>query len=399
MDFHGKRALIFIEDGSFLLDNRVQREARTLRASGLDLTIVCPRYPGEKRHDIQDGIRIYRYRKWIPSDGFVGHMCEYASSLVQGGLLSAWAYLRHGFDLFHACNPPDILFLIGRAFKPLGVRFVFDHHDLCPELYLSRFRRPYRVVHRAQLWLEKRTLKAADVVIATNGTYKRFEMERGGVPEDRIFVVRNGPDLAKFHPVPPDPDLTRWGKTLVGYLGNMNPQDGVIYLLRAAHHIRHVKGRDDLGFVLVGSGGAYAELTRSCEAWGLSDTCRFLGRLPHDEMLSALSACHLCVQPDPSNPLNDASTMNKVMEYMALGKAVVAFDLPETRVSGGDAMLYAEPNRVEDLAEKILELADRPEEREELGRRGQRRVRERLSWENSEPALRAAYAKALSRGP
>jgi len=394
-DSPGKKALIFIEDGSFLLDNRVQREAGTLSRAGWRISVICPRYPGEKRHDRQGPIHIYRYRKWTLGDGFLGHLCEYASSLLKGGVLSLWVFLRHGFRVFHACNPPDILFLLGNFYKLFGVRFLFDHHDLCPELYLSRFRNPTPLVFKVLSRMEKLTLKSADVVIATNQSYRRLEMQRGPVRPERIFVVRNGPDLEKFKPGPPDPELAVMEKIVVGYLGNMNPQDGVDFLVRAAHYLRERKNRNDLHFVFIGAGDAHGELRELSRKLGLEETCRFAGRLPDAEMLAALNACDICVQPDPSNPLNDASTMNKVMEYMALAKPVVAFDLPETRFSGGTAALYAEPNRIEDLAEKILLLADNPDLRKELGEQGRRRVEEHLCWRHSEAALLAAYAACL----
>ncbi len=395
MAFHGKKVLIFIEDGSFLLDNRVQREVQTLTKAGLQVTVICPRYPGENRHDNQDGVHIYRYRKWAPSEGLLGHACEYASSLLKGGTLSLWVFLRHGFQVFHACNPPDILFLLGRIYKLFGVSFLFDHHDLCPELYMSRFENPRPLVHRVLAWMERCTLKAADIVVATNRSYRQIQMERGDVPADRIFVVRNGPDLNKFRPGPSEPGPKKSGKILVGYLGNMNPQDGVDYLVKAARHIKEVCKRNDLQFVFVGGGDAHPDLVHLCEKWNLGDTTHFTGRLPDREMLATLNACDICVQPDPSSPLNDVSTMNKIMEYMALKKPVVAFDLKETRVSGGDAALYAEPNRVEDLADKILTLADSPPLREELGEKGRKRVEDVLCWKHSEGALLEAYESAL----
>ena len=396
-DFRGRKGLIFIEDGSFLLDNRVQREVKTLTEAGLKITVICPRYPGETSHDLKDGVHIYRYRKWAPTDGLLGHICEYISSLLKGGGLSFWVFLRHGFHVFHACNPPDILFFLGMIYKLFGVSFLFDHHDVCPELYLARFRKKKDIVYKALVWLEKRTLKAADVVIATNLSYKRIEMERGGIEEGRIFVVRNGPDLAKFREGEGDPALREKGKTIVGYLGNMNPQDGVDYLLRAARYIKETKKRNDLFFVFVGAGDATPQLQRFCEEWNLSDICRFTGRLPDPEMLATLNACDICVQPDPSSPLNDVSTMNKIMEYMALKKPVVAFDLPETRYSGGSAALYAEPNLVDDLAEKIITLADGPSLMKKLGEQGRQRVEDVLCWRHSETPLREAYRAALQR--
>jgi len=398
MELSGRKGLIFIEDGSFLLDNRVQREVATLRKAGMELAVICPRYPGERRHDTVDGVHVYRYKKWKPSEGLLGHAAEYASSLIKGGALSLWVYLRHGFSIFHACNPPDILFVLGLPYKVAGVRFLFDHHDLCPELYLSRFERPHRVVHRLLSLMERLTLRSADVVIATNESYKRIEIDRGGVDPRRVFVVRNGPDLAKFKPGSASPELRSLGKVVVGYLGNMNPQDGVDYLLRAARYLKEARGRSDLYFVFIGGGDASQDLVRLSEEWRLADTCRFTGRLPDQEMLEVLNACDICVQPDPSSPLNDRSTMNKIMEYMALEKPVVAFDLPETRYSGGDAVLYAVPNSVEDLAEKILYLADNPAVRQERGKKGRQRVEEHLCWRHSEKHLIEAYKTALGIG-
>jgi len=395
MEFHGKKVLIFIEDGSYLLDNRVQREVKTLTGAGLQVAVICPRYPGENRYDNQDGVHIYRYRKWTLSEGLLGHAFEYASSLLKGGTLSMVVFVRHGFQVFHACNPPDILFLLAGIYKLFGVSFLFDHHDVCPELYLSRFENPRPLVYKILSWMEKRTMKTADVVVATNQSYRQIAMDRGGVPANRIFVVRNGPDPHKFRPGPPDRELIRPGRILVGYLGNMNPQDGVDRLVQTARHIKEVKNRRDLYFVFVGGGDAHPKLVQMCEQRNLTDITHFTGRVPDPEMLATLNACDICVQPDPPSPLNDVSTMNKIMEYMALEKPVVAFDLKETRVSGGDAALYAEPDSVEDLADKILHLADRPALRKELGERGRKRVEEVLCWEHSEEALREAYKAAL----
>ncbi len=395
MELSGKKGLIFIEDGSFLLDNRVQREVQTLRRAGMDLVVICPRYPGERMHDILNGVHIYRYKKWKLSDGLLGHVGEYGSSLLKGSILALLAYVRHGFHLFHACNPPDMLFLIALPYKLLGVRFLFDHHDLCPELYLSRFKRPHRWIHTVLSVMERVTLRTADVVLATNESYKRLEIARAGIDAKRIFVVHNGPDLGKFKPGKASPTLRNLGKLIVGYLGNMNPQDGVEYLLLCARYLKEVRKRNDLYFVFVGAGDAYQDLVLMSKEWNIAELCHFTGRLPDHEMLETLNACDICVQPDPSNPLNDCSTMNKVMEYMALEKPVVAFDLPETRYSGGDAVLYARPNNIEDLAEKILYLADNPDVRTALGKKGRQRVEECLCWDHSERPLIDAYKVAL----
>ena len=378
-----------IEDGSYLYDNRVRREAETLTKAGYQVAVICPKYPGESDYDTHDDVHIYRYDKWQ----FGGHFGEYVSSLLKGGWLSVKAWRRHGgFDFIQACNPPDLWFVIAAIFKFLfGVKFIFDHHDICPELYISRFGEKIRIGYHIMLVLEKLTFKLSDGVISTNESYKRIANERGGVPYERISVVRNGPDLKKFHPLPPDPAISKDNQILVGYLGNMNPQDGVDHLLMAAQSIVHKHNRSDIHFILVGKGDAFDDLNRLVDRYNLDDRVTFTGRLPDADMLRCLSSCDICVQPDPLNPLNNLSTMNKVMEYMALEKPVVAYDLLETRFSGGDCLLYAEPNEPEDLAQKIIQLADDSDKRKMLGKNGRKRIEASLSWKHSEVQLLNLY--------
>jgi len=294
----------------------------------------------------------------------------------------------------------DILWLIALPYKGAGRRFLFDQHDLVPELMSSRARlAPRHPLMRALLFMERMSYRLADTVIATNESYKETAVSRGGKKPEDVFVVRNGPDLRKFRRVPPRSGLKAEGQVLVGYLGNMNPQDGVNELVAAADRIVHGLGRTDIRFLLIGGGGAQPGLIGLSRSLGLEGHVAFTGRIPDEAMLSSLSACDICVQPDPSNPLNDKSTMNKVMEYMALEKPVVAYDLKETRVSGGDAVLYAKPGDVEGLAGAIVALADRPDVRAEMGRKGRGRVESLLSWEHSIPFLLAAYRHALAGSP
>ena len=388
-----KKILIMIEDGSYLFDNRVKREAQTLNSSGYQVVVICPRYPGESKFTVHKNVHIYRYNKWQIG----GHLGEYLSSLLKGGWLSIKAWRRYGrFDFIQACNPPDLWFIVAGLFKfLLGTKFVFDHHDLCPELYISRFGENIRIGYRTMHLLEKLTFKLSDGVISTNESYKRIAIERGGVPDHRIRVVRNGPDLKKFSPQACDPAIIGKNRILVGYLGNMNPQDGVDHLLMAARTIIHHHNRTDIHFVLVGNGDAFDDLNRKAAHYKLDGNVKFTGRLPDSEMLQYLSSCDICVQPDPLNPLNNLSTMNKVMEYMALEKPVVAYDLHETRFSGGDCLIYAEPNNPDDFARKIMQLADDPEKRKFLGRKGRERIEKSLSWEHSERQLLDLY-EALS---
>ena len=389
-----KKILILIEDGSFLFDNRVKREAATLTRAGYQVAVICPRYPAESKFDVYRNVSIYRYSKWT----FGGHIGEYLSSLIKGGWLSLKAWRRHGgFDFIQACNPPDLWFIIVALFKfVFGVKFIFDHHDICPELFLSRFGDKNRIGYAAMLILERLTFKLCDGVISTNESYKQIAKKRGGIPDGLIRVVRNGPDLKKFQPRERDPDIIDENSILVGYLGNMNPQDGVDHLLLAARSIIHYHRRENIHFVLVGKGDAFDDLNCKAARFNINHRVRFMGRLPDEEMLRYISSCDICVQPDPLNPLNNLSTMNKVMEYMALEKPVVAYDLIETRYSGGDCILYAEPNEPEDLARKILELTDNPELRLFLGKKGRKRIESCLSWKHSEFQLIDLYTTLSS---
>ena len=282
-------------------------------------------------------------------------------------------------------------------YKVIGKKFIFDQHDLVPELILSRSNlSPKSIFLKIFIFFEKCSYKLADAVISTNESYKDIAVLRGGKKPEDVFVVRNGPDLDKFKLVPPRKDLKKEGDILVGYLGNMNPQDGVDYLLKAAEHIVKKCGLNHIKFVFIGGGTSQPGVDEASKIMNLEDNVTFTGRIPDNEMLSTLSACDICVQPDPYNLLNDKSTMNKVMEYMALEKPVVAFNLKETKVSGGDALLYAKPNDIADLAEKIIYAADNPDLRVKMGKIGRERVEAKLSWEYSVPSLLKAYKYVVS---
>lgn len=389
-----RRILILIEDGSFLLDNRVRREAATLTKTGYEVMVICPRYSGENRHDLDGDVHVYRYDKWKFGD----HLGEYSSSLIKGFWLTWRVWMRHGFDCIQACNPPDLWFLVAAVFKLLfGVKFVFDHHDVCPELYLSRFNGNSKSPgYRVMLLLEQMTFRLSNGVISTNESYKKIAMKRGGIPEEYVRVVRNGPDLNKLRILPPDPEIKSRDRFLVGYIGNMNPQDGVHHLLLAAREIIHDFRRKGFYFVFIGKGDSFDDLMAKKSEWGLDDYVWFTGRISDDEVSRILSSCDVGVQPDPKNPLNDVSTMNKVMEYMAFGKPVVAYDLVETRYSCADCALYAEPNSIEDLARKIMVLADNEEMRLEMGNKGRKRVENVLAWKHSEHNLIDFYDLVLN---
>lgn len=386
------RVLVFIEDGSFLFDNRVKREVKTLERAGFEVSVVCPRYPGEKWADDVGQTHVYRYPKLAMGGPVLGHICEYFCSLFFGGLLALWVAVRRGFEVIQLCNPPDVLFPIAVFFKLFGKRYIFDHHDLCPELFEAQYRKRSGILYRVLYWGERRSLGAAQGVISTNNSYRRVAIERGKVPANRVVVVRNGPDLDRFQ---------HWQKPVpkpvvrVGYIGNMNPQDGVDQLIHAARHIRVDLDRKDIDFVLIGKGDSFPSLKQLSMDLGVESAVRFTGRISDAEVFKELDACDIGCQPDPLNPLNDVSTMNKVMEYMALAKPVVAFDLVETRVSCGEAALYAKENTPEALAREILRLADDFELRRKMGLVGRRRIEETLAWKYSEEPLLRLYRDVL----
>jgi glycosyltransferase involved in cell wall biosynthesis len=386
------KVLIFIEDGSFTFDNRVKREVKTLEGAGFQVSVICPRYPGERRAETVGKTHVYRYRKFSFGGPVIGHLCEYSCSLFFGWLLALWVFCRRGFDVIQLCNPPDVIFPIAVFFKLFGRRYIFDHHDLCPELYETQYRRRSGLFYRVLSWAEKRSLRWADAVMSTNESYRRTAIERAGIPPGRVVVVRNGPDLEKFREWSEPREKT---PVRVGYIGNMNPQDGVDYLLRAARYLRSELGRQDLEFVLIGKGDSHGELQRLARELGLDGAVRFTGRIPDEEVLRELRDCDIGCQPDPLNPLNAVSTMNKVMEYMALARPVVAFDLHETRVSCADAALYAAESTPEALAREILRLADDFELRRRMGLAGRRRIEDQLAWKYSEEPLLAVYRKVL----
>ena len=386
-----RRVLILVENLPSPFDRRVWQEACTLRDAGYGVSIICPTGPGcEKRFEVIDSIYIYRYRLPLEASGAAGYALEYACAIVQTSILSWRVLLTRGFDVVHACNPPDLFVLVGRFFKLFGKKFLFDHHDLGPELYEAKFgRRDF--FYRLLLRFERLTFRAADVSIATNESYRRIALTRGRMAPERVFVVRSGPDLRRLKRLPPDERLKCGRRYLVGYLGVMGRQEGVDYLLRAVCRIVFGLKRRDIHFGLVGGGTALEEMKALASELGVAEFVTFTGRVPDEELLAMLNTADVCVNPDVANDMNDKSTMNKVMEYMALAKPIVQFDLSEGRFSAQSASLYARRNDAADLARKIVELLDDPQRRAAMGEFGRRRVEEHLEWRHEAPKLLAAY--------
>lgn len=386
-----RRILIIVENLPVPFDRRVWQEAKALKNAGYQVSIICPRTDGfMAKYEFLEGIHIYRH--WLPIEakGAVGYMLEYSAALFWQCVLAWKILIRHGFDVIHACNPPDIMFLVGLPFKLLGGKFVFDHHDINPELYLAKFGKK-DVFYKMLLALERLTFWTADISIATNESYKQIATQRGRMDPARVFVVRSGPNLDRLKILPPDENLKKGRKYLVGYVGVMGRQEGIDYLLRAIKYIVVEMGRKDVHFGLVGSGPEIKRLKDYAEELGISDYVTFTGRVPDKDMLEMLNTADVCVNPDVANQMNDKSTMNKVMEYMALGKPIVQFDLKEGRFSAQRASLYAERNNEIDLARKIIQLLDDPDLRQEMGRYGRDRIQDELAWKYEEPKLLAAY--------
>lgn len=388
-----KRALILVENLSVPFDRRVWQECATLRDAGWDVHVICPK--GTKRDTEAeaeiDGVRIHRYPLRAATGGPAGYVREYGAAL--------WHTFRLArkvgpVSVVHACNPPDLLFLPALWLKRRGARFVFDQHDLVPELYLSRFGRGKDLLYRGVCALERLTYRAADVVIATNESYRDVAVRRGGKRPADVFVVRSAPDTGRFHPVPAEPELKRGKPHLLCYLGVMGPQDGVDYALRALAKLRDELGRDDWHAVFVGGGDTFDAMVDLSARLGLTDRVEFTGRVPDADLARYLSTADVCLSPDPRNPLNDVSTMNKVMEYMVMGRPIVSFDLKEARVSAGEAALYASADDESEFAGLISLLLDDPDRRARMGKLGQERVGGPLSWANSQTALLAAYDAA-----
>jgi glycosyltransferase involved in cell wall biosynthesis len=392
-----KKILIIVENLPVPFDGRVWKQACALRAHGDQVTVLCPRGKGyEKSYELLEGIHIYRHP--LPTEGSTpaGYLVEFVCALFWEFWFSWWIYLRRGFQVIQGCNPPDDIFLIAVPFKLLGVKYIFDHHDVNPELYFSKYGRKDFLYH-AQVWLEKLTYRFSDVVMATNLSYKEIAVRRGNLNPDDVFVVRNGPDLQTFKAVPAVPSLKHGKQYLVGYVGTMSEQEGLDILLDVALYLKNV-GRNDIHFTCVGGGPALDGLRKMTAEKGLEDTVNFTGRIPDEQLLQVLSTADVCVNPDRPCEMNDISTMIKIMEYMALSKPIVQFDLKEGRRSAGEASVYADNNnQAPDFAAKVIWLLDHPEERKKMGEIGRARVERELAWEYSVSHLVAAYDRAFEK--
>jgi glycosyltransferase involved in cell wall biosynthesis len=386
------RILMLLENNPYPGDRRVFREASALVAAGHDVTVICPRSKGQRFREQLQGVDIWRYPQPPEANTVLGYFFEYAYSLFASSLISIFVLFGKGFDVVHAHNPPDLFVMLGACYKLFGKKFVFDHHDLSPEMYVARFGGSgNRFLVGILEMFEKWSCRLADQVIATNESYRRMEVERSRISEDKVTIVRNGPDASLMQPIAPAPELRAKGKTILGYVGVMGFQDGLDHMLRAFDRLIRELDRRDFFAVIMGSGDAFQSLQELKLSLGLDDNVWFTGRISDEDLRRNLAATDICLDPDPSNPFNDRSSMIKITEYMAFGKPIVAFDLPEHRVSAQGAAVYAQPNCELDFARKIASLMDDHQRREEMGRIGRERVEKQLAWEHQIRHLLSAY--------
>jgi glycosyltransferase involved in cell wall biosynthesis len=391
------RVLIIVQNLPVPFDRRVWLECQALVSAGHQVAVVCPKDDGDPAYQVLDGVEIYKYQGYAPGGGKLSYIAEYAYSLGATAWLTLKARRRSGrFDVLQACNPPDIFWPLAKILRAFDrTRFVFDHHDLCPELFESRFPNGPKLPHRALLAMERWTHRTADQVIATNDSYRDIAITRGGKSPADVTVVRTGPDPQRLRRGEEFPELRRGHRYLAAYIGVMGPQDGVDVVVRAADIVINKLGRDDIAFTVMGSGDCLDGLIALRDELGLADHVEFTGRVPDETVTRVLSTADVGLSPDPKNPLNDLSTMNKSMEYMAFELPVVAFDLKETRVSCTDAGVYVTPNDEYQYAQAIVALMDDEPKRAELGKLGRERVEQELAWSHQERAYLGVYQRLL----
>jgi glycosyltransferase involved in cell wall biosynthesis len=395
-----RKILIIVENLPVPFDTRVWQEATTLVQNGYIVSVICPKGKGfTEEREIIEGVNIFRHDLPFEGKAAFGYLREYMKALREETRLAKLIYKEIGFDVIHGCNPPDNIYLVAKKFKKYGVKYVFDHHDICPELFDVKFGRKglvKKLLYLSQIYLEKKTFKHCTFSFATNESYKEIAVNRGKMTPEKVIVLRSGPKLERIIIKPPLASIKRGRKYMVGYLGVIGAQEGIEYILQAAEYCKEVVGRDDIFWGIVGGGNHLEAMKTMCNEMNLEDCVEFTGRVSDDVMLDYLNTADICVNSDSYNSMNDKSTMNKILEYMALKKPIVQFDLKEGRYSAQEASLYAEHNNARDLADKIIYLLENPDKRKEMGEYGFARIVNELSWEHTSKALLAGYEKLFA---
>ncbi len=393
-----RRILIVVENLPVPLDRRVWLEATTLRAAGYEVSVICPMGRGwDAAYEEIEGIHIYRHP--APPEahsGAVAYAREYWHAIKAWFRLAKQVRRERGFDVIQGCNPPDLIWLLAWRYRLSGVRYMFDHHDVCPELFEAKFGKKGLLWAVMRIW-ERITFASASVSMATNESFRKIAITRGGMAPEDVFVVRSAPRVETFLPGPGDPAYRKGAKTVLGYIGVIGQQEGMDLLVQAVVHLVRKLGHTDLHVVIVGFGPELPTVEADVAARGLSGYFTFTGPLYGEDMLAAMNAIDIGVAPDPKNAMNDISTMNKVMEYMTLEKPLVQFELTEGRASAGEAALYARANDPKDFAARIAALIEAPERARSMGRLGRARVLDALSWDFSARQLLAAYDRIFSK--
>jgi glycosyltransferase involved in cell wall biosynthesis len=389
LSFQHKHILIIVENLPVPFDRRVWQEANTLKESGAMVSIICPKMKGyTASYEIINGIEIYRHSLPFDARGALGYLLEYGVALFWEFFLSWKIYFKKRFQVIHGCNPPDLIFLVALWFKILGVKYVFDHHDINPELYIAKFNNK-GFLYKMMILFERLSFATANFSIATNESYREIAIRRGKMAEDKIQVIRSGPKLDRLKLLPPDKQFLKGKKYLIGYVGVIGEQEGIDLLLESAKHIISI--RQDIQFAIVGDGTCFLEMKKLSTEMGINEYIDFYGRVPDDLLIAILNTADICVNPDKPTEMNNLSTMNKIMEYMALRKPVVQYDLKEGRFSAQEASLYAECGDTIDFSNKIIQLNDDPELRTKMGAFAYNRVLNELSWDYEKEKLIKFY--------
>jgi len=389
----GKHILIVVENLPVPFDRRVWQEAVTLKENGAYVSIICPKMKGyTASREVLEGIDIYRHPIPLEARGALGYILEYGTALFWEFFLSWKIFFKRKFHAIHGCNPPDLIFLVALWFKIFGVKYVFDHHDINPELYIAKYEKK-GFFHRLMILFERLTFRAANYSIATNESYKEIAIQRGKMKADRVQVIRSGPKLDRLKILSPDQKFRKGRNYLVGYVGVIGEQEGLDLLLQSVEYI--VSKRNDIQFAIVGGGSDLERMKQLSVDMNLSDYVDFYGRVPDELLIAVLNTADLCVNPDKPTEMNNLSTMNKIMEYMALKKPVVQFDLKEGRFSAQEASLYAKNGDITDFAKKIVQLIDDPEKRNKMADFGYNRVLNELSWKYESVKLVNFYKKVF----
>lgn len=389
-----RKILIIVENLPVPFDTRVWQEATTLSANGYTVSVISPKgkgYTAEK--EVIDGVHLYRHDLPAEGNGAIGYLREYSTALKEEIRLAKKVYKEVGFDVIHGCNPPDDIYLVAKHFKKYGVKYVFDHHDICPELFEAKFGHTSGPLYFSQIFMERQTYKNCTFAFVTNESYRKIAIERGKMDPQKVIVLRSGPKLERMKIQPPVESIKRGKKYMVGYLGVIGQQEGIEYILEAAKYCKEDLKRNDIFWGIVGGGPHVAALKAQCTQMGLDDCVEFTGRVPDQQLLDYLNTADVCVNSDTYNSMNDRSTMNKILEYMALAKPIVQFELTEGHYSAQEASLYAEQNNAKDMADKIIYLLENPEVRKKMGEFGRNRVINELSWEHTSKALLEGYRK------